>query len=231
MPNEPLSALTRFDDMAAVYEGWFDTPLGALVARLEGDLILRLLRPQPAERVLEVGSGTGFFLRRVAGSGARCTGLEPSPGMLVAAGAQPLANVSYVGGCGEALPFDTGAFDAVLYMTTLEFVEDPTAAVLEAARVVRPGGRMVFGVLNADGPWARARRREGGLWDAARFYRRAELEALLRPLGALTFDYRVHVPPGLGRLPRALLAPADGLLRLLRPGSGALIGVRVDVGR
>jgi ubiquinone/menaquinone biosynthesis C-methylase UbiE len=231
MTNETLSALTRFDELAEGYEGWFASPLGAFVARLERDLILKLLRPKPGERVLEVGSGTGFFLREVARSGAICVGVDPSAEMLAVAMAHPAETVTHVRGCGEALPFPPATFDAVLYMTTLEFVQDEGAAVMEAARVVRPGGRLVFGVLNSDGPWASARTREGGLWDAARFYDRRELEALLRPLGALTVDYCVHVPPRLGGLARPLLRVADAALRLTRRGSGALIGVRVDVGR
>jgi ubiquinone/menaquinone biosynthesis C-methylase UbiE len=42
-------------------------------------------------------------------------------------------------------------------MTTLEFVQDVSAALEEARRVVRPGGRLVFGVLNAEGSWAFAK--------------------------------------------------------------------------
>src|SRR5690606_28243201 len=124
------------------------------------------------------------------------------------AAARALPNVEHARGMAEALPFRPGAFDGLLMMTTLEFLPDSEAAVREAARVVRSGGRLVFGVLNAEGSWADARRRAGGLWDHARLYSAAELRDLLAPFGSLTLRYCVHVPPRPGgRLP-GLLLPA-----------------------
>jgi ubiquinone/menaquinone biosynthesis C-methylase UbiE len=231
MPDETTASLTRFDELAETYEGWFTTRLGAFVARREKELILRLLQSGPGEVILEVGSGTGYFLREAARPGARCIGVEPSAEMLAVAMSRPLVNVDYVIGCGESLPFKDASCDGLLYMTTLEFVQDVDAALREATRVVRPGGRLVFGVLNADGPWARARKREGGLWADARFYGSAELGALLSPLGAVQIDYCVHVPPQLGWLPAPLMSLVDWLVRRLSPAGGALIGARVTKGR
>ncbi|MGE0652967.1 MAG: class I SAM-dependent methyltransferase [Alphaproteobacteria bacterium] len=194
-------------------------------------MILKLLRPRPGECLLEVGCGTGFFLRDLAATAAFCVGIDPSWEMLSVAASRPMDNVSYLRGCGETLPFRRAVFDGALFFTTLEFVQDDQAAVLEAARVVRPGGRLVFGVLNAEGPWAETRRREGGLWAETRFYGRTELVSLLTPLGKLTIDYCVHVPPRIGALPVPLLSAANAFLRQVRPDFGALIGVRVDLGR
>jgi len=228
MPDN--SSLTRFDELADVYEGWFATRLGAFVAGREEKLILDLLGPQPDERILEVGSGTDYFLRPIARAGARCVGIEPSEEMLSAAMSRPTGKINHVRGRGESLPFRDEAFDGLLYMTTLEFVRDVDAALAEAWRVLRPGGRLVFGVLNADGPWARARKREGGLWDEAHFYRTTELVSLLSSLGAVQVDYSVHVPPWLGWLPVPLMSALDRLLRRSFPASGALIGARVTKG-
>ncbi len=225
------ASLTRFDELAGTYEEWFATRLGAFVDRREKDLILGLLRPEQGELILEVGSGTGHFLREVARSGALCVGIEPSAGMLSVATSRPVANVGYVRGRGESLPFKEASFDSLLFMTTLEFVQDVDAAIREATRVVRPSGRLVFGVLNAHGPWARMRKHEGGLWSEARFFCAAELEALLSPLGLVQVDYCVHVPPRLRWLPDPLLIWADRLLRHLLPASAALIGVCVTLRR
>jgi ubiquinone/menaquinone biosynthesis C-methylase UbiE len=226
-----VASLTRFDELAEAYEGWFDTHLGSFVADREGELLLRLLSPGSGERILEVGSGTDHFLRPVARSGARCVGIEPAGEMLSVALTRAAGDIAHVRGRGESLPFRDETFDSLFYMTTLEFVEDVGAALAEALRVVRSGGCLVFGVLNAEGPWARARKREGGLWDEARFYRAGELEALLSPLGAAQIDYCLHVPPQLGWLPGPLMSALDRLLRHSFPASGALIGARVVKGR
>lgn len=228
MTRDKSASLTRFDELAQAYEGWFATRLGALVSDRERDLLVSLLQPGSGERILEVGSGTGHFLREIAGYAALCVGIEPSSQMLRVAMSQPLENVGYVRGRGESLPFRDGAFDGLLYMTTLEFVRDVDAALREAARVVRPGGRMVFGVLSAEGPWARARRREGGLWREARFFRPAELETLLRPYGDVQIAYCVHAPPQLGWLPSPFLRLVDYVLRRLFPARGALIAALVS---
>jgi ubiquinone/menaquinone biosynthesis C-methylase UbiE len=231
MSDDTVASLTRFDELAQSYEGWFATRLGAFVDRLEKALILALLRPKPGEVILEVGSGTGYYLREVARSGARCVGIEPSAEMLSVAVSRAPAIIDYARGQGESLPFKPGSFDGLLYMTTLEFVQDVDSALREAVRVVRPDGRLVFGVLNADGPWARVRKREGGLWAEARFFRAAELEALLSPMGAVHVDYCVHIPPQLGWLPTPFLSLADWLFRRLHPARGAVIGAQVTLGR
>lgn len=228
MADDTRASLARFDELAQAYEGWFATRLGALVSDREKGLLVSLLQPRAGERILEVGSGTGHFLREIAGYGALCVGIEPSSQMLRVAMSGPLENVGYVRGRGESLPFRDGAFDGLLYMTTLEFVPDIDAALLEAARVVSSEGRMFCGVLNAEGPWAHARRREGGLWREARFFRPAELEALLRPFGDVRIAYCVHAPPQLGWLPGPLLRLADRVLQSLFPARGALIAALVS---
>jgi len=221
--------LVLFDPLAAGYEAWFETKLGAFVAERERDLLLRLLRASPRERVLEIGSGTGFFLREIARTGAYCVGLEPSRGMLEVARSHALPAVEYVRGAAEALPFTPASFDAAIFMTALEFVANVDAALREARRVVRPGGRLVFGVLNAAGPWAEARRREGGLWEKARFFSAAELSTFLTPFGDVTIDFCVHAPPSAEAWPTALLRVADRVRRLVNRESGALIGARVQL--
>jgi len=222
-----VGSLSRFDALAVDYEAWFATHVGAFVARLEEQLILDLLDPKASELILEVGSGTDYFLRAATRSGARGVGIEPSEEMLAAAVAQTSTSIDHVRGRGESLPFKDECFDALLCMTALEFVQDPHAVLDQATRVVRPGGRLVFGVLNAAGPWARSRKREGGLWDEAHFFRTAELESLLSPLGTVQIDYRLHIPPQLGWLPAPLMSALDRLIHRFFPTSGALIGAHV----
>ena len=229
--SEPIRGLSRFDDLAEGYEGWFTTRIGALVDRRERALISRLVAPQAGQTILEVGSGTDHFLRELVRSGARCVGVEPSPEMLAIATSGATPGIEHIRGCGESLPFADAILDCVAYITTLEFVADVTLAVQEAVRVCSGDGRLVLVVLNARGPWYRQRRAEGGLWSETRFFHADELRSLLGPFGALDFDYCAHLPPAFGWLPAWAMAFTDTLFRRIRKADGALIGVRVNLGR
>jgi ubiquinone/menaquinone biosynthesis C-methylase UbiE len=104
--------------------------------------------PRARGRVLEVGIGSGLNLpfydpERVS---AVC-GLEPAPEM--ARLAEPVAeaapfDVELVPSGGEEIPLDSGTFDTVVLTYTLCTIEEPLAALREMARVLAPGGRLLF---------------------------------------------------------------------------------------
>jgi ubiquinone/menaquinone biosynthesis C-methylase UbiE len=145
-----------FAPIAEAYEAWYETPLGAFVIAEEERALLRLL--PPGESLLEVGAGTGYWLRRLPYP--RKVGLEPSEAMRRLGQARAPEAV-WVAGQGEDLPFAEGSFDLVLLFTTLEFVEDVEKTLCEARRVLRPEGALVVGILEALSPWAALYRRLG----------------------------------------------------------------------
>ena len=106
------------------------------------------LIPLAAGEVLELGIGAGANLRfydpaRVAA----VHGLDPSPELLAKALAAPRPDGLQVGvreGRAEALPFKDRRFDTVVCTFTLCSVSNPRAALREARRVLRPGGRLLF---------------------------------------------------------------------------------------
>ena len=98
----------------------------------------------PAACVLEVGCGTGPISRALArrpGVG-EVVGVDPSPILLERARAlaADAGNLSFREADGRALPFADAAFDAVVFHTTLCHVPEPERALVEAHRVLRPGG-------------------------------------------------------------------------------------------
>jgi hypothetical protein len=80
--------------------------------------------------------------------------------------------------------------------------------------------------LNSESPWASARRKQGGLWQLARFYGANDLVSLLSRFGPVEVAFCVHVPPRLTWLPRPALGLVDSMVRRLLPRSGALAGAR-----
>jgi ubiquinone/menaquinone biosynthesis C-methylase UbiE len=109
----------------------------------------RLTLP-PGARVLDVGCGTGVVARGIAarpGFAGQVVGQDQSPRLVEAA--RRLAaeedvddRVAFEVGDAEALPYPNAAFDAVVAHTTISHVGDPLALLTEAARVVRPTGRI-----------------------------------------------------------------------------------------
>lgn len=106
------------------------------------------LAAQPGERVLDVGCGPGFFVEELletVGPEGAVAGVDNSPQMLAVAAHRcaRFANVAFHEGEATALPVGDASFDAALCVQVLEYVADPTIALAQMHRALRPGGRLV----------------------------------------------------------------------------------------
>jgi trans-aconitate methyltransferase len=110
------------------------------VSRMAGDLVA-LLAPQPGERILDLGCGTGELAAQIAAAGAHVTCLDASPDMVAAARAR-VPGAEFRVADAQALA-DVAAFDAIFSNATLHWMRDPAAAARGMARALRPGGRLV----------------------------------------------------------------------------------------
>jgi len=102
------------------------------------------LEPAPGMHILDVATGTGWAARRLAERGLDVTGTDFAPDLLTAARNLASARgleVPFLEEDAETLPFDDGAFDAVISTFGVMFVQRPEDAATELARVCRPGGR------------------------------------------------------------------------------------------
>ncbi|MFZ9500433.1 MAG: ArsR/SmtB family transcription factor [Beijerinckiaceae bacterium] len=101
----------------------------------------------PLRAVLDVGTGTGRMLQLIAPHAERAVGVDLSPAMLAVARAgvdrAGLRNVQLRQGDIYALPVERDGYDLVLVHQVLHYLDDPARALSEAARAVRPGGRLV----------------------------------------------------------------------------------------
>src|SRR4051812_20391786 len=106
-----------------------------------------------ADRVIEVGTGTGRLSIPLAQAGFRMFGVDLSPPMLgrliEKAGDGPRPEV--VVGDATALPFRSDAFDGALLFHVLHLVPDWPAVMHELDRVVRPRGPIIIGLGHIDG--------------------------------------------------------------------------------
>lgn len=104
--------------------------------------------PRASGDILELGCGGGTNLQFYDWSQVRSlSGVDPSPELLGRAQDALLRSgrsANFANGIAEALPFENSSFDSVVTTFTLCSVQDPTAALSEVRRVLRPGGRLIF---------------------------------------------------------------------------------------
>jgi len=93
-------------------------------------------------RLLDVGCGAGRALRLAADRGAKVSGLDAAPGLLEIA-RRRVPEATLIQGELQTLPFDDDEFDAVSGFNSFQYAADPIAALREAKRVTRPGGRIL----------------------------------------------------------------------------------------
>ena len=128
-----------FEQAASRYEAWYATERGRRADIAERALLEWLFRQIPnARTVLEVGSGTGHFAVRLAESGFQVIGLERAPSMVRDA-KRSFPSIAFLLGDAHHLPMSERALDVVVFITTLEFLDCPLAALREAVRVARRG--------------------------------------------------------------------------------------------
>ena len=139
--------MLQFDDAAAKQvESTYMTP-DVVEQRRATRALLDL---QPGETVLDIGSGPGFLADEMAeevGPDGAVHGVDPSESML-AISRRRETSVEYAVGDAISLPYADETFDAVVATQVYEYVPDMPAALTEARRVLRRGGRLL--ILDTD---------------------------------------------------------------------------------
>ena len=229
MSSMPPSGADAFRDFE--HAGWqravdvYHRTFSPLTAQAVGPL-LDAVGAAPGVWLLDVATGPGHTAAAAATRGARVVGVDFSPAMLDLAGRQ-YPDVEFRQGEAEALPFPDGAFNAVAMNFGLLHLARPDQALIEAHRVLCPGGRVgftvwakpeeavvfgiVLGAIQAHGTL------EAPLPPGPPFFRFSEPEECERALRATGFDApRIEKVPMVWHLPSAeavIDAMAAGMAR------------------
>lgn len=212
----------------ADYDAWYETPRGRWIGGTEYGLLKAMLRPEAKDSLIDIGCGTGYFTRRLAGDmSGLVVGIDPDEEALRFARAHAVRDEVYQSEKGEALPFADGEFDYSVSVTVLCFIPDEHAAVGEMLRVARK--RFAIGLLNRHSLLWRDKGRDGGkgAYRGAHWHTPAEARNLFDGLPVRNLRLRsAIVLPGGGSVARVVenLWPARWCL-------GAFLCISGDVAR
>ena len=123
------------------------------------------------ERVLDVGCGAGtdsLVAAQMVGPAGRVTGIDMTREMLAKARASArelgAANVAFVEGEAEELPFEDASFDVAISNGVIDLIPDKDAVFSEIHRVLAPGGRVQIADVTIQNPVSEEGRRNIDLW-------------------------------------------------------------------
>jgi ArsR family transcriptional regulator len=143
-------------DRAAAAQAWFESHAGEWdairslhIAESEVEAAMRtVIGDAPIEQLIDIGTGTGRMLELFAGGSEQALGIDRSSEMLrlarVKLAEQGLTHAELRQADLYALPLADGAADLAIVHHVLHFAQQPGAAILEAARVLMPGGRLLI---------------------------------------------------------------------------------------
>ena len=163
------------------YDDWFIRHVAAYQSEL---LTVRALLPWGGLG-LEIGVGTGRF---AAPLGVR-VGLDPAREVLDYASKRGILTVQ---GIAEVLPFSSSSFDYALCLTTICFVDDATAMLSEAYRILKPGGELVIGFIDRSsdlGQHYMAHQTENVFYRDAAFFSASKVEQVVLNAGFVTLAW------------------------------------------
>jgi len=139
-----IAASDYFEQIAPIWDE--ERSLHAAADTVEA-AIVAAIGDEPLGRVLDMGTGTGRMLQIFAGRADRAVGLDSSHSMLSVARANlersGAANWELRQGDVHSPPLDAANFDLVVIHQVLHYLDDPSRAIGEAARLVAPGGRLL----------------------------------------------------------------------------------------
>jgi SAM-dependent methyltransferase len=184
---------------AESYDRWYETPRGRWIGQREVELVVETLQPRPGDSLLDVGCGTGFFTRALAGAtDGQVVGVDINPERVAYARSRDVGKATYEVADARALPYPDASFDLVVSMAALCFIEEEMVAAREIVRVARR--RFAIGLLNRRSILWLQKGRSGGRggYRGAHWHTVREARRLFRDLPVQHLQVRtaIQIPSG-----------------------------------
>jgi ubiquinone/menaquinone biosynthesis C-methylase UbiE len=179
--------------VANQYEDYYTTEAGQKIDAIEKKLITELLNDIPSSSMLELGSGTGHWTEFFIEKGFQPTAVDISEPMLEVAKNKGL-EAEFLKADARKLPFGDHSFSVVAAITMLEFIDDRKKVFQEINRVLKPGGWLLLGCLNAHSEIGRNKEKDE-VFRSAYFYTLDELFVQLSVFGKPLMKYGVYFSP------------------------------------
>jgi len=178
--NRNSNSVSPFDDLAPEYDAWFDGE-GSFVFSIEVHAFKSLLPTLP-KPWLEIGVGSGRFAQALGIE----TGIDPSIKLIEMARQRGIAASL---GRGEQPLFGEESFGTAFLIVSFCFLDSPPDVLNEANRILKPGGKIVLGLVLRESSWGKfyqQKKKEGHrFYKYATFYSCDEAVRLLVKSGFL----------------------------------------------
>lgn len=140
LPRERLAKTGPVD-----HADWNTQPLLGWISRQRFRMIVSLLPRIGMQRILEVGYGSGIFMPELYRYTEELCGIDihSYPELVREALVEFGVEAQLSSGSAEAMPFPDGHFDAIVCVSSLEFIDDLDGAMREFQRTLRVGGALV----------------------------------------------------------------------------------------
>jgi len=135
----------HYDEIADIYDDRYGGRRGRSYHQHISDHVMSVL--PKGGFLLDVGCGTGLFVKRYIREGGQAVGLDISPRMVIY-GRQRCPESGFCVGTADVLPFQDETFDALASLLAFSYVPDPEAMLAESYRVLKPGGRIAICTLS-----------------------------------------------------------------------------------